>query len=138
MTSAMRSCGGSRLRRGLSTWRLLSYWPGSQARSCVSSRWRSFSGLAQPPRSPSAGAVAAMSASAASAFRSAIGRPPLRAVLESEIHQALEQIPVIEAAGARGFREILGTLEIRVGIGLEHVDLPLRGHPEIHASVAGH
>src|ERR1700758_1756646 len=135
MMSAMRSCGGSRLRRALPACRPLSYWPGSQARSCVSSPSRSFSWVAHPPRRPSAGAVVAMSASAASALRSAIGRPPLRAVLESEIHQALEQVPVAEAAGARGLREILGALEIRVGIGLEHVDLPLRGHPEIHAGV---
>src|SRR5207248_9767334 len=65
-----------------------------------------FSWLAQPPTSPSADAAAAISPSAASGAApradpaqetsprrapSSIGCPPLRAVLESEIHQPLER-----------------------------------------------
>src|SRR5205807_868072 len=105
----------------------------SAAVSCANSTWRPSRGVY------TLAMISAMRSGGGSRLRrapSSIGCPPLRAVLESEIHQPLEQLAVAEAAGTRRLREILGALEIRVGVGLEHVDLPLRGHPEIHTSVA--
>src|SRR5437868_15539414 len=112
MMSAMRSCGGCTPRCGsLSAWAVLSYLPGSQPRSCVSSLSRSLLSSAQAPSSPrmaravaAAIAVAAARAVAlagAAGALSAIRGPPLGAILQPEVHEMLEELAVGGAGGAR-------------------------------------
>src|SRR5580698_2215785 len=85
---------------------------------------------------PASSIAAASTRSAAPWVRLSIGSAPLRPVLEAEVHQALEQLCVGDAVGARRLRKILGGLEIGVGIGFEHVHLAFFSHPEVHASIA--
>src|SRR5215472_8729406 len=93
--------------------------------------------LAQPAAAITAAQPSAARNPAEARTASAIGGPPLRAVLEAEVHQALEQLAVGGAGRARGLGEVLGGLEIGIGVGLEHVHLPLGINPEVHASIAG-
>src|SRR5580658_1084655 len=90
--------------------------------------------LAQPPR-PTTAATVSVASRPRAALPSAIGRPPLRAVLEPKVHQALEQLRVRRARGARRLGEILGRFEIGIGVGFEHVHLALGRDAEIHASI---
>src|ERR1700738_1251598 len=131
MMSAMRSCGCTPRCGSLSAGRVLSYRPGSQSRSCVSSLSRSLVWSAQALSSPRAASAVAVASAVRAA--SAIRGPPLRAIPQSQVHEALEQLAVGRTRGARRLRKILGGLEIRVGVRLQHVNLALRGHPEIHA-----
>src|SRR5579863_6447056 len=66
---------------------------------------------------------------------STIRGAPLGAVFQPQVHQPLEQLRVGCARGARRLGEVLGSLEIRVGVGFEHVHLALGGYPEVHASI---
>src|SRR6184192_3226448 len=132
MMSAMRSCGGCTPRCGsLSAWAVLSYLPGSQPRSCVSSLSRSLLWSAQAPSSPRttiavAAAARAVALAGAAGALSAIRGPPLGAILQPEVHEMLEELAVGGAGGARRLGKVLGGLQIGVGVRLEHVNLALR------------
>src|SRR5579863_3931281 len=134
MVRVTASCDGrAPLRTSRAAWARLSYSPGSKARSCVISASLILVSSLHAPRAASIAPTAA-----AAKRRLSIRGPPLRAVLQPEAHEALEQLPVGCAGGRGGGCEILRGLQIRVGISLQHVHLSLRGGPEIHASIAGH
>src|SRR5579862_6393639 len=109
----------------------VSYLPGSHADSVTSSPVLFFSWLTPAQ-------AASSSASSATWLRLAIRGAPLRAVFEAEVHEALQQLAIGGAGGARRLGEVLGHLEVGIGVGFQHVHLPLRGHAEIHASITGH
>src|SRR5580700_1134638 len=120
-----------------SAWATLSYRPGSHVSSSARSVVRCFfSWSTHPPlaRVPTRRLSATMRRQLCSAIRC----PPLCPIFESKIHESLEQLRIRHAACARGLGKILGRLEVRIGIGLEHVYVSLRGHAKIHASIAGH
>src|ERR1700686_58324 len=133
MVRVTASCDGrAPLRTSRAAWARLSYSPGSKASSCVISASCILVSSLQAPR------AASMAPSAAAAMRLSIRGPPRRAVLQPQVHEALEQLPVGGAGGLGGGREILRGLQIRVGISLQHVHLSLRSDPEIHSSISGH
>src|SRR3569833_2650616 len=120
------------------TWAVLSQCPGN---ICTSSRISpaALGSLSLAPAPAARSRLARLQPiNALTLIRLSIESPPLRPVRRSQPHDLLHQLLVPYPSRPCRFCEILGSLEVRIGIGLEHVHGAVRPHAEIHAGIARH
>src|SRR3569833_2177861 len=136
MSSTSASWGFTPFALSSCTWAELSQCPGN---ICTSSRisTAALGSLSLAPAPAARSRLARLQPiNALTLIRLSIESPPLRPVRRSQPHDLLQQLLVPYPSRPCRFCEILGSLEVRIGIGLEHVHGAVRPHAEIHAGIA--